>query len=104
MWKIIVKIYFFIWWHCEWWIIPTGRKPFSDFMHNFIISHVTEATIMILLFYAGMLAWSHWVLFWPTLVAITGTFLLTHLLWGVQTLMKLAIERKLLTAEHLKIQ
>jgi len=76
------RFYQWFWFHSEWYLTPVNRRPYTFIMRDWIFTHPVLASVLIFLFYAGMIVLSIWHGTASTITTSVGSFLLAHLVWG----------------------
>jgi hypothetical protein len=71
-----------LWFATEFWLTPVNRRPYTFIMRDWIYTHITQAVILIVVFYIGMIILSLWHGTISTLLVAFGSALLAHLIWG----------------------
>jgi len=70
------------WFATEFYLTPVNRRPYTFIMRDWIFTHPVLASVLIFLFYAGMIVLSIWHGTASTITTSVGSFLLAHLVWG----------------------
>lgn len=76
------EFYLWFWFHTEFWLTRTGRRPYTFIFRDWIFTHPRFTVALVILFYAGMVALSCWHGTSTTITTSLGSFLLAHLVWG----------------------
>jgi len=76
------EFYQWFWFHTEFWLTPVNRRPYTFIMRDWVFTHSVLASVLVFLFYAGMIILSIWHGTASTITTSVGSFLLAHLVWG----------------------
>jgi hypothetical protein len=76
------RFYEWFWFHTEFWLTPTNRRPYTFIMRDWIYRHLNAFTAMVFVFIAGMIALSFQQGTKATLLSLFGGLLIAHLVWG----------------------
>ncbi len=76
------SLYAWFWFHTEFWLEPEDRRPYTYIMRDWIYPHLPAFVAILLVWYAGLLAWAHWSAYPPLILGILSSLLVAHLIWG----------------------
>jgi hypothetical protein len=76
------KVYWWLWYHFEWWLTPVDRRPFTFAMRDFFNLHPMQAWTYTGLWFVGMgfLLWYN-ACAGGILIGLSA-FILAHVVWG----------------------
>jgi hypothetical protein len=78
----IGELYQWFWFHTEFWLTPTNRRPYTFIMRDWIYTHANIAAAMMLAWFAGMIVLSVWHGTLATVLSILSGLITAHLVWG----------------------
>ena len=81
---MLAKFYLWFWFHTEFWLTPTNRRPYTFIFKDWIYTHSNLVVFLILSWFCGMtiLSLSHGTL--STILSILTGLLAAHLVWGAK--------------------
>ena len=80
--RMLGQIYQWLWFHSEFLVTPTNRRPWTFCARDWIYTHVSIFICVLIVWFGGVLAWN---LFHPVPASIIGflsAFVLAHLVFG----------------------
>lgn len=80
--KKLAEFYLWFWYHTEFWLTPVDRRPYTFIMRDWIFKHCTSAFILVMAWFAGLIAFAHLFEIWTVILSLVSAFLLGHVIWG----------------------
>jgi hypothetical protein len=76
-------LYAWFWFHTQFWIKdPEQRRPYTFIMRDWIYTHRVWYRVILITWYAGMLALLNWHPYPAAMLLILSSWLAAHLTWG----------------------
>jgi len=74
--------YLQFWYHTEFWLTPVNRRPYTFIMRDWMFKHQIASLVIVLVWFAGMIALSCWHGTLATVLSILTAAVTAHLVWG----------------------